>query len=232
MEYEGVSKDKIIILPNGIDVDEYAPKNIKEVYTIRKKLGINENDFVIGTVTHLTPIKGNELLIQALRPICSKHQNVRCLIIGEGPLENKLKKLVARLELTSNVQFLGERGDISELVAVMDLYACPSLSEGMSNSILEAMAMAKPIVATRVGGNPEIVSHRVNGLLIEPGKPAELTSAINDLLENESLRISFGTESRKLACSHYSWDILIQRTTSEYLNLLAKSRRSNINNNW
>ena len=151
----GIPKSKIEVVQNAIDVSRMAiggnQRNGK-----RKELGFTDGDFLIATAGRLSPEKAQANLIQAFGKIQQMHPNAHLLIVGDGMLEDQLKVMAAS-QGTDNIHFLGFRRDMDEIMSAIDLFVLPSLTEGLPNVVLEAFAAKKPVVATRVGGVPEIV---------------------------------------------------------------------------
>jgi glycosyltransferase involved in cell wall biosynthesis len=142
--------------------------------------------------------------------------------VGDGALKTDLEKSAFKLRIHHNVQFLGERSDIPELLSIMDVSVLCSISEGFSNTILESMSMGKPVVATRVGGNPEAIVHGVNGLLTRPSAPAELAESILTLLSHRKLAVSLGAAARRTIEKNFREEHMSGETTSLYYTLLRK----------
>jgi glycosyltransferase involved in cell wall biosynthesis len=172
---------------------------------------------VIGTVGRLTPVKGQRALLQAvaivrnLRP--DLYRRLRVLIVGDGPLRRELADLVAQLELAASTWLPGDRNDVPVLLQAMDVFVLPSLAEGISNTVLEAMATGLPVVATAVGGNLELVEEGFNGSLVPVGDPPALAQALIPLLEVASERARLGANARRRVGQRFDW----KRTVSSYL---------------
>ncbi len=168
---EGVPASKIRIVSNGVDCAAFAPARLPG-RPIRR----------VVTVANLRPEKGHDTLISAAAIVAGQRPDTEFLVVGGGPLDAVLRREVERTGLGRQVHFLGERSDVPALLASSDLFLLPSRSEASPNGVLEAMAAGLPIVASRVGGIPELVESGVDGLLVEADQPAELAAAVLDLM--------------------------------------------------
>jgi len=178
----GLDGRKTEVIYNGIDLEVFH----REIDTKKKRaeLGIEEDDFVVGNIGNLYPVKGQTYLLQAASKVIQRTTNAKFMIIGRGELENKLKEEVKNLNLRNHVLFLGFREDTHELLKVMDIFVLPSLSEGMPLSLIEAMACSLPTIASDVGGISEVITDGLTGFIIPPADPETLADRIIYLLEN------------------------------------------------
>src|SRR5262249_10910403 len=205
---------KVITIRNGVDVNRFRPGNPAAA---RAALGLPTNRFVVGTVGRLDPVKGQTTLLRAfalLRSLCAD-QGALLLIVGDGPCRSELTALMVSAGLDGRVHFLGERHDIPEVLQAMDAFVLPSIAEGSSNTLLEAMATGLPVVATRVGGSPELVDNDVNGILVAPREPQALAEAIGSYLSDSRLRALHGASARERAVACFG----LERMTNSYLGL-------------
>jgi glycosyltransferase involved in cell wall biosynthesis len=170
------------LLQNGVDTDRFrlGPPGADA----RSAVGLDPGRPVIGTVGRLEDRKGHEQLLAALQAlhVGANGQRPQALIVGDGPLRDKLAAQARTLGVADDVRFTGTVADVRPLLAAMDVFVLPSWAEGMSNALMEAMAAARPVVATAVGGNTEVVSDGSTGVLVPPGDPAAIASAVNALL--------------------------------------------------
>ncbi|MGE3152902.1 MAG: glycosyltransferase [Nitrospiraceae bacterium] len=202
----GGSSRRTVIIPFGVDLVNFKAIGPLE----RAALGLRTHCPVIGTVCRLVePKKGLRILLEAVAEIQRNAPAVDCqvLIVGDGPAKGRLEALSRELGLGDSVVFAGERRDVPHILPVLDLFVLPSLYEGFGIAILEAMAAARPVVATTVGGIGEFVEHGQSGLLVEPGNPIALANAIQAVLRRpdrgremglwgrERVRKSFGIQS-------------------------------------
>lgn len=190
----GLPKNKISVIYNGVDLTKFKTKLTGKQKL--KKLGdFNLNNFFVGYNAKLRKEKGHFLLFRAMRNIFTKYPNVRLLLIGDGPYRGKLEKWVKRNKLETKIIFLGYRSDIPSILKSLDIYVHSSIYEGMSNSLLEAMAAGCPIVATNIRENRELLSHQKSALLAKR-TPKEIEKAVISLIENPLLRLKFGSEAK------------------------------------
>jgi L-malate glycosyltransferase len=220
---DGISPDHISVIRNGVVVPEaYRPSE----FPIRKQLGIPLDAPVIATVSRVNRSKGLEYLLQSAVAVLQRLPNARLLIVGEDFNEPgyraELERLSAQLGLGRSVFFLGERKDISNILQESTVFVLPSLSEGLSNVLLEAMAVGLPIVATNVGGNPEVVEDGKTGLLVPSKNPEELTRALCQILETPNCALRFGDAGRARAIQHFSIQSMVRQVHDLYGALLEK----------
>ncbi len=175
--------ERFAVIPSGIEVRRF---HRMAGVTGRRPEGFDPapDSFVIGSVGWLTPVKGHQVLIEALARLQPTYPQLRLILVGTGPLRESLAGLSARRGLAEAVRFLGERTDVAECLAGMDLFVLPSLNEGMGRALVEAMAAGRPVIASAVGGVPAIVDHGRTGLLVPPGNVEALAGAIADLIEH------------------------------------------------
>ncbi len=174
------------------------------------------------TVANLRPEKGHDTLIAAAALVIGQRPDTEFLVVGGGPLDASLKRDVERRGLGAQVQFLGERSDVPALLASGDLFVLPSRSEASPNGVLEAMAAGLPVVASRVGGLPELIESGVNGLLVEPDRPAELAAAVLDLIGRPQVAAALGVAAREKAERQYSLDRMVSGFEHLYLSELGR----------
>ncbi len=194
-EDEGIARDRIVTIHNGIDAGRFGASYDSKA--LRAGLGLADDQPVVGIVARLDPIKNHALLIRAMRQVTAELPGAKLLVVGDGPLRGELEALTRELDLGGHVQFLGARSDVPELLNLLDLFVLCSYSEGLSLTLIEASAAAKPIVATDVGGNGEVVEHGVNGLLVPSDDPKVLAAAILRILPDQVHRQSMGQAGRR-----------------------------------
>ena len=181
-----VPADRLTTISNGVDLAHFHPCTPP----------IRSRGLVIGCTARLHRKNNHTALLQAFAGIASQWPDTQLLLVGRGPEEERLRILADRLGLATRVRFAGEHADVAPFLREMDLYVQSSIAEGMPNSILEAMATALPVVATNVGGTPEVVVHGEMGLLVPPGDPAALADALGTLLANPAMAEAFGRAGR------------------------------------
>jgi glycosyltransferase involved in cell wall biosynthesis len=215
----GIPPERLLTVYNGVellpDVDSSA------VALLRKELGIAGDDRVLGTVGSLYPVKGHRFFLEALPQVFQTCPRSTVLIVGRGELESSLKDQAKRLGLQDRVLFLGLRQDIPRLLAVMDVFVMPSLSEGLSIALLEAMAARKAVIATSVGGNPELVRHGETGYLVSPENSADLGAALSTLLSDPDKIRAFGQAGRTRVESDFSLTTMVSRYEALYERALS-----------
>ena len=190
----GLDPNLCKIIPSGIDPEEN--QNVSATQPEQK-----DRPFTVGAIGDLTRQKGHRILVEAVRYL---KDDSRCLIAGQGPLRRKLGKLAGSLDIGNRVKFLGWVDDIKAFLAGLDVFVAPSLIEGQSLAVLEAMAAGLPVVASRVGGLPEVVQDGVTGLLAAPGNPLELQEAIKVLRDDPSRRRDMGQAGRERVQEHFT----------------------------
>lgn len=222
----GLDENHIDVIPNGIALDG-RPERPRD-FPIRRELGIDPTVPVIAVVSRLNPRKGVEYFLKAVALVAQRFPDVRFLIIGgsyfDPAYQPRLETLSQDLKLTDRVTFTGERNDISGVLKEIDLAVLPSLSEGLSNALIEAMAAGLPVVATNVGGNPEIVQDGKTGFLVPPRDEGALSSAMIRFLESPEMRHRFGEAGYERVATQFSLTSTVQKTEELYTFLLEERR--------
>ena len=220
-QYAKISSTKIQFIYNGVDTDKFNNKiNFKET---RKELAINEKDFVIGSVGRLDPVKDFPTLIKAFSMFSKDICCSKLIIVGDGPERAALEKLAKELGVENNTIFTGYRNDIDNLMQAMNVYVQTSLYEGFSNTIVEAMAVGLPVVATDVGGNSVLLNNEENGFLIEKQNPKNLKIKLQQLAENSSTRQIISTNNRMKTLKNFSFPQMVQRYNKLYSEIIQTS---------
>ncbi|GLI18569.1 glycosyl transferase group 1 [Tepidanaerobacter syntrophicus] len=214
----GVPADMITIIYNGIDTTKF--ECVKG--TLRKELNITPDTPIIGMVARLVPEKGYEYAINAFYRVIKDYPNALLVIIGSGSLEKNLKNMCSELGIESNVIFMGYRQDVENLMADFDLFVLSSVSEGLGLSLLEAMALGKPVVATITGGIPEVIKDGTNGLLVQPGNDVYLAESIVKILSDKDLARRLGDEAKKTVVEKFSSKTMIEKTEKVYQEVLQR----------
>jgi len=175
----------------------------------------------VGTVGRLDPVKDQAGLVRAFAALDHTNRDPRLVLVGDGPSRDELGGLTRDLGLQARVHLLGERRDISTVLASLDVFVLPSIAEGISNTVLEAMASALPVVATSVGGSPELIEDGVTGRLVPRMDPGALAAGIEGYLDDPHLRALHGKAARQRVVDHFSLDRMTQAYTTLYSGLLA-----------
>lgn len=210
----GVPSDRIETIYNGVGNEHFEDAQ-KAQQIIHTELNLGRGP-TIGVVSRLSPEKGIDVLIRAAAYLVQMHPRLTVLIIGDGPLAVELRQLTCELGLENNVQFLGTRTDIPSLNRQLDVFVLPSHEDGCSIALLEAMASERAVVATRVGGAPEIVGHEIDGYLVPPNNPIALSQTIHSLLINPDHRIALGKAARQKVSLLFTRDRMIRKTIEFY----------------
>ena len=217
MRHNRIRADKVRVIINAIDLSAYkaeAPPSAAR----RLELGIPADVPVCGIVGRLSPEKDHRTLLLALDALRTSGSSAHLVVVGGGPLEAELKSLARCLGLDQRVHFLGFRSDVAELLPLLDLFVLSSTEEGVSLTLIEAMAAGLPIVATRVGGNPEVVIDGETGVLVEARQPIALAAAIGALLADPAARTRMGRHAREVAMRKFD----IERLIDEYQAIYAE----------
>ena len=214
---------KLVTICNGIAPTEFLAADSR---TLRTELGISEDTLVIGNTGRLRTQKDNQTLIRAvlhLKVLVPGRRTV-LLLAGDGPDRPMLEDIVHSLDLSDQVRFLGFRRDIPAFLAGIDIFVNPSLWEGLSISLMEAMAAAKPIVTTSIPPNAELIEHEVSGLLVPRKSPEQVAEAIARFVQDPGLAERCAKAARHRVLEHYTIDRMFQETWDLYVDLLAEKR--------
>jgi glycosyltransferase involved in cell wall biosynthesis len=223
VEDAGIRADRIVTIPNGLDVSEMDRASDSADRIIdRKREGLGENDVVASVVARLHPQKGHIYLLEAVADLIGRHPRLRVLLIGEGNDRGELGNRITDMGLEKVVRLLGDRHDVPELLAISDLFVLPSLWEGMPNAVLEAMAARLPVVATAVDGTAEVVVHGETGWLVPPADSAALARAVEEALTDVERRRKLGVAGRRRVEMEFTLDRYVDRFEELYEALLCR----------
>lgn len=221
----GVKGDRIKQIYNGVDHQSFTPRTVKPLALLPERWHRLDDILVVGTVGRLTPVKDQPLLLQAVEKLRTEHPELgarlRVIIVGDGPLRPMLAQMVEQLALQDVVWLAGDRDDVPDVLQAMDVFVLPSLGEGISNTVLEAMASGLPVIATAVGGNVELVEEGFNGSLVPVGDARALSDAMSSLLSNDQERVRQGINARERVCSRFDWDCTVKDYLGVYDELLG-----------
>jgi len=213
------SAARMDVIPNGVDTQLFCPKPLAR-RTIRERIGASSDTLVIGTLSRLDPVKDHSTLIAAAAMACEKGIDLRLVVVGDGVCRPTLEQELARRPaLHARSLMAGEVSNVADWLNGLDVFVLPSLSEGMSNTLLEAMAVGAPPIATAVGGNPEVVEHGLCGLLVTPQRPEEICHHLEQLASSPSLRETLGRNARERVCARFSLDRMLKRYEQMYCEL-------------
>jgi sugar transferase (PEP-CTERM/EpsH1 system associated) len=231
----GVPPHKIHQIYNGVDLSRFKPRVGERKDVFPQGFYAGPDTLVFGAVGRLAEVKDHKTLLLGFSTLIQLHPEMslqaRLIIVGGGPLAGTLSSLIDELDLTDKVWMTGDREDIPALLQLMDVFVLPSLAEGISNTVLEAMASGLPVIATNVGGNAELIETALNGLLVPVSNAKEMSVAMAELAISTENRVLLGANAVKKVKAHHDWD----RTVSAYLDLydtlLSRSKYSGKGNN-
>ena len=217
----GYAPPKVETIYNGIDIAGW-PISRLERQQKRLELRLRSGEFLIGTTGRLDDQKGHQFLVSAMGRL--KGKPVRCVILGEGPRRAALERQIRKLHLEKQVWLLGEREDVTSWLSALDAFILPSLWEGLPNSLLEAMALGLPVVASKVDGVGEVVSDGKNGLLVPPKAPRALAERIDALSKDSALRTRLGNAAKEDVAEKFNLVGMIAAYEAAYQKIAASTR--------
>jgi glycosyltransferase involved in cell wall biosynthesis len=218
---EGIPAARTRYIPNG------APPSVgRNGHDARAELGIPAGAPVVGSVGMLRPQKAFEVLVDAAVPLRAAHPDLRVLIVGHGEEEAQLRARIAAAGLQDTVLLVGHRADVPDLLRSFDVAVTCSDYEGMPVSVLEYMEAERPVVATRVGGLPDLIDDGVHGVLVPPRDPAALAEAVSGLLRDPDRRAAMGAAGRARRQAEFGIDAMVRRVEDLYVELLQRRGRA------
>ena len=220
----GIAPEHIRLVHDGIDLGKFD--GLRDAGYLREEFAITPGTRVVGNIAALAPHKSQVDLLHAARRVCDGRSDVRFFIVGEGPLEKRLKRLNAELGLEDRVVFTGFREDVLELLSIFDVFVMSSYLEGLGTSILDAQAAGIPVVATRTGGIVDVVEDGRTGLLVAPRAPDELASAITRMLDDKTLAGKCVTGALETS-KGYDHHAMVYKTLDAYRELTGSPPSSN-----
>ena len=213
LQQSGLEQEKLVVIPNALPDEAFA----ETVPALPRESGLLR----VGMIARMNDTaKNHALFLRMAARLARKFQHVQFVLVGDGPLRAKLEEMVGEFGLAGRVQFLGDRQDIAAVLASLDATVLPSLSESLSNVILESMAAGVPVVATNVGGNSELIADGESGFLTAPDD-GELAQAVGKLIENQDLRAACGARARMAAYAQYRLEAVRDRYEQVYHAALA-----------
>jgi len=218
-----VSNSNFKVIINGVDTEKFQILSKEKNYLIRRSLGLSEEHFIIGCVGRLDEVKNYPSLIKVLSLLVSDIPVARVVFAGDGPMMAPLVELVGELGLSNHFIFLGRRDDIPDLMNVYDLFVQPSFREGLSNTILEAMSCGTPVVASKVGGNPEIIIEGQTGKMFPVGEVESLATIIRGYYNNREELRSSSLNARQHVVENFSIDWMVRNYQDTYIELTNMS---------
>lgn len=220
---EGISPGRVAAVPTGVDLEMFNPH--KNAGMLRAELNLADNVPLIGMVAIFRTKKGHHILLEAVPHILKEIPDTIFVLAGNGPTLDKIKSMVKEMDLEKHMLFPGLRPDVPDILKSIDIFVLPTLQEALGTSILEAMAMEKPVISSRVDGVPEIVKDGITGLLVQPDNPDTLAKAIITLLRDKNRARKMGVEGRKFAEQYFTVDNMVRGMHDLYMSLL-KSREN------
>lgn len=208
--------EQFVTIPSGVDLAE-ARARAADAPRVRRALGIEGDALLMGTVSRLVPIKGLTHLVAALPEILRRCPQAHLAVAGDGPERSALAAQAGALGVADRVCFLGFREDVPAVVGALDLFVLPSLNEGLGKVLVTAMALGVPVLATKVGGVPEVVEDGRQGLLVPPADPAALAKAAITLLEDRAAAAARGAAGR-IRAERFSAEVMLDRLAALYRN--------------
>ncbi len=228
---EKIISDKVIAISNGVDTQKFNPQMINAKKQ-KELLDIENSLPVIGVVSRLVKGKGLEYFLESVEQVLQS-SSAKFLIIGDGPLRDKLEKMINELGISNEVLFVGYYQYLVEILSVIDILVIPSLSEGLSNVLLEGMAMAKPVVTTNIESNTQVVVNGKTGILVPVGNPEALADGIIRLLKNKKEARRMGLAGRRRVEQYFDINFTVEKTEQIYERLFhEKSAPFSFGENW
>jgi sugar transferase (PEP-CTERM/EpsH1 system associated) len=208
---------------NGVDTDKF---NHKLPVSLLEELCLKNDSFIIGSVGRLVAVKNYPSLIKAFAITHNKHPKTHLVIAGEGPERVDLESLITELNIADHVHLLGNRDDVANIMNAIDIFVLPSFSEGLSNTLLEAMSCGTPVIASDVGGNPEIIKTNITGFLYPSNDIQALSHILTDLCEDSSLVETLSKQAREHIVDNYSLQSMVDNYEATYAELILKNNLS------
>lgn len=214
---EGRDQVPVELIYNGIDLARFGPRPALEQARLRADLGYQESDRLVGAVGRLEPEKGHEVLLAAWPAITARHREARLLLIGEGSARAALEAQTASLGAPAQtVRFLGWRADVAALTGILEVAVLPSHREALGLAVIEALASGRPMVASAVGGVPELIKDGQTGLLVPPGDSHTLAAAVIALLDDPGYAASLGITGQRLVHERFCLQLMVRRLSRLY----------------
>jgi glycosyltransferase involved in cell wall biosynthesis len=214
------TKGKFVTIHNGIDIKACQIVNQEYALALRRELNIPSDCILITNISRLEPVKGLETFIRALSEAKKTVKDFKALIIGDGSLKDKLNLLTRKLALEDKVLFLGFREDIKEIIYLSDIVVDSALNEGLGLVLLEAGILGKPVVATKVGGIPEVVQDGKTGILVEARDAKALSQAMVRILRDSKLREAMSQQAKAWIAGNFSFELMLEKFNALYEALL------------
>jgi L-malate glycosyltransferase len=215
----GLNQQFVRQIHNGIDMVNIRATRSRD--DLRRELGVPAGAPLVGTAGRLTAVKAQDDFLRAARLILTVNHDFRFVVVGEGPEETALKQLAVDLQIEDYVTFTGGRRDVYDLIAAMDAFVLPSIAEGVPMVLLEAMTLGTPVVATAVGGVPELIEHNENGVLVRPRDPRALADACTTVVSNQLWARSLAARAAETVAEGFSQEVNGSRVVDAYREVAA-----------
>jgi glycosyltransferase involved in cell wall biosynthesis len=219
----GVPASRIVTIPNFLDPQSFEPMTDESRARFLNDFGVPRDAFVVGVVARLSPVKDHASLLHAIAELRSDIPNMHCLLVGDGPERGPIEALASKLGIADRLHLAGERPQMPNLHGLFDVSVLCSTTEAFPNSVLEAMAASRPVVATDVGGTPDAVREGATGLLVPPSDPSRLADAIRRLHAEPELRDRLGRAGCAAARVGYSASAVIAQVEALYTELAGRA---------
>jgi glycosyltransferase involved in cell wall biosynthesis len=213
-----VPSQRIVLIENGIDLNAFKILARQERLAHRARYGLGAEP-VLGIVARLSDVKGQDILILAMKKVTQVLPQVKLMIVGQGPMEEKLKAMVQENRLENNIRFFPVINQTSEMLSCFDICVNPSRQEGLGLSVMEAQASGLPVIASRVGGIVSLIQDQETGVLVDPENAEALAHAIIKLVQDPALQERMGLKARTFVQSHFAADKMVQKTIQVYQSL-------------
>lgn len=220
---KGIAAQKIHVVSNGVDLKRFSDSAPQDATALKKELGLPPDHQIVSMIVRLESAKDVSTFLRAAALVAQRHRDVSFLIIGGGSLRNELEREAAQLGLQERVIFAGPRRDVPQLLSISTVSALSSLKEGMSNTIMESMAAGKPVIATQVGGNAELIVDGTTGFLVPTRNPEAFAEALYKLLVDPDGARRMGEEARERITQLFSAEALVAKTERLYDALLNQA---------
>lgn len=216
----GIKAETVRVVPSGIDFTPFDEARSSDY--LRRELSLSQEDYLVGIVAHLADHKGHTYLIEATRILKDRAPKIKVIVVGEGPLRMDLDRQVKETHVEDMVFFLGFRDDVPQILGSLDLFVLSSKLEGMGTSIMDAMASRLPVVATRVGGIPEVVVDGETGILVPAKNPDALADAILKIYSDKQAAKQLGERGYQVVHKKFSAESMADRIIDHYEELAKK----------
>jgi glycosyltransferase involved in cell wall biosynthesis len=217
--YRIANEDQVVVIPLGLELDRFVTAS-RWRGDVRRELGLGPNAPVICSVGRLVAVKNHRLLFQAMRDVVAHIPDAALVVVGDGGLRRELQRFAVSLSLAERTFFLGWRDDLERIYADADVVVNHSLNEGTPVALIEAMAAARPVIATRVGGNEDVVRPGETGWLVQGNNPRDFADAIIHVLTHKEEAERIAQHAQQFALEHYGVERLLERMKEFYLSLL------------